>query len=141
MLFARGFHGGKQCAQTRGIFPTRARLDAAGNIDSIRFGDSDSLGDILRRQTARQNDPAITPRRTRQIPIERAARTAVQSTRKSVEQDSVSAAKPRKTRRPESSLHLHSFDHAMRPRKRCHFLRRFRTVKLHRMQAQRSRQR
>src|SRR5882724_7003835 len=103
MLFARGFHGGEQCAQTHGIFPAGTRLDAAGKIHSIRFGDSDSLGNILRRQTARQNDPAITPRRTRQIPIERAARTAMQSTRKSVEQDSVSVAKPRKTRRPKAT--------------------------------------
>jgi len=36
---------------------------------------------------------------------------------------------------------LDSFDHAMRPRQRIHFLGRFRAVELHRMQAQSSRQR
>src|SRR5216684_6774040 len=132
-LSARAFHGSEQRAQTRGIFPSGTPFNAARDVHGIRLGNSDSLGDILWRETARQNDSAITPRRPRQIPIERAARATVQPPRKSVEQNRIGTMEARKTCRAKSSPHLHGLNHAMRARQRCQFSGRFPAVELHRM--------
>ena len=78
--------GGKQRAQSRGILAAGPRFDAAGHIHGVRLGDANGLGDIFRRQAARQDDSSIAPRGARQFPIQRAARAAVQTARESIEQ-------------------------------------------------------
>ena len=87
----RSLDSGKQSPQARGVLPAGARFDAAGDVHGVWLGDSNGLGDILRRQAACQNDAAIAPRGARKIPIERAARTAVQFARESIEENSVGA--------------------------------------------------
>ena len=113
-LFARRLNGSEQRAQTRGILSPRTRFDATGNVYRVRLRDSNGFSDIFRRQSARENNSSIARRRPRQTPIQRAARTAVQPARKTIEQNSVRAPIPRKTFRPKSFLHAHSLNHAMR---------------------------
>ena len=55
-------NGGEQRAQSRGILAPGPRFDAAGHIHGVRLGDANGLGDIFRRQAARQNDASIAAR-------------------------------------------------------------------------------
>ncbi len=90
-LLAHRFHRRKQCTQPPWIFAAGPRFHAAGYVHGIRLGHANRFGNILRRQTTRQNNLPITPRGTRQIPIERAASAAMKSTGKTIEQQGVRA--------------------------------------------------
>lgn len=71
------------------VLDARTRFHPAGGIDSVRPGDSNRLGDVVRRQTSCQDQPKtcrLFSQLRQRRPVERLARSAEQVGRMSVDQ-------------------------------------------------------